>query len=86
MQTRTVQATVTFLHPFMLTAVAKQLPAGTYRLVTDEAEILGLSFLAFGRTATMLHVPALTTSGGRHQVFTIDPAELAAAQEADARR
>jgi hypothetical protein len=36
--------------------------AGRYRLVTDEDEMLGLSFLAFPRTATMLHIPAISIS------------------------
>ena len=86
MQIRTKETTVTFLHPFVLKALGASLPAGTYRVVNDEHEITGLSFLAFERGATMLHVPAISTPGGRHQVFTIDPAELEAAMEADASR
>ncbi len=87
MQSRTTQTTVTFSHPFVLKSVADEaLPAGTYQVFTDEEEIVGLSFLAFQRTATMLHVPAGSTLEGSHQVFTIDPMELAAALEADALR
>ena len=70
----------------LLKSVEKVLPAGTYRLDTDEEEILGISFLAFARTATMLHVPAGSMPGDAHEVFTIDPIELAAALEADALR
>ncbi|MFZ2468215.1 MAG: hypothetical protein WAW54_07465 [Parvibaculum sedimenti] len=54
------------------------------RLVADEEEILGLSFLAFRRIATMLHVPAISITSGINQVFRIDPIALAAALEADA--
>jgi hypothetical protein len=59
MADRTTETTVTFKHPFSLTSLDSRQPAGTYRLVMDEEEILGLSFLAFRRTATMLHIPAL---------------------------
>ena len=83
--TRTTETTVTFTHPFTLSFLDGPQPAGTYRLVTDEAELPGITFLAFGRTSTMLHLPAIGT-GGVHQVFTVDFAELEAAQEADARR
>jgi hypothetical protein len=59
--------------------------AGSYRLVTDEEEILGLSFLAFRRTTTMLHIPAISISGHPNQVFHVNSAELAAALKADGR-
>ena len=85
MCTRSTDAAVVFRHPFMLTAFDKPQPAGTYRLVTDEEEILGLSFLAYRRVATMLHLPAVGISSGRHQVVPVDPEELAAALEADRR-
>ncbi len=85
MATRTTETTVTFRRPFTLASLDRPQPAGTYRLVTDEEEILGLSFLAFQRTATMLHVPAISVSGGPTQVFHVNPAELTAALEADGR-
>jgi hypothetical protein len=83
MSVRTSETTVTFKHPFMLAAFDGPQPAGTYRLVTDEQEIPGLSFSAFQRTATMLHLPALAMSGRSTEVFLVDPADLIAALEAD---
>ena len=87
MADRTTETMATFKHPFSLTSLDGSQPAGTYRVVTDEEEILGLSFLAFRRTATMLHIPpispALSISGSSNQVFTVNSAELAAALEAD---
>jgi hypothetical protein len=84
MSTRTSDSTVTFKHPFALPSIDGIQPAGTYRLVTDEEEIVGLSFLAFRRTATMLHIPAISVSGHPDQVFCVTPVELAAAVAADA--
>lgn len=81
---RTTETTITFHHPFLLPSVDCPQPAGTYRLVTDEEEILGLSFLAFRRTAIMLHTPAISTSDRQDQVFYVTSMELAAALEADA--
>lgn len=85
MAIRTTETTVTFRHPFTLTSLDGPQPAGSYRLVTDEEEILGLSFLAFRRTATMLHIPAISISGHTKQVFPVNSAELAAALTADGR-
>ena len=83
---RTIETMVMFRHPFVLTALETAQPAGTYRLVTEEEEIAGLSFVAFRRTATMLHLPALPATGATHQVVSVDPVEWAAVVEADGRR
>ena len=83
---RTIETMVTFRHPFVLAALEATQPAGTYRLVTEEEEIPGLSFVAFRRTAMMLHLPALPTKGATHQVVSVDPVEWAAVVEADGRR
>ena len=83
---RTVEIMVTFRHPFVLTALETAQPAGTCRLVTEEEEIPGLSFVAFHRTATMLHLPALPATGAAHQVVNVDHVEWAAVMEADGRR
>jgi hypothetical protein len=56
--TRSIETTVTFRRPFTLAALDGVQPAGTYRLVEEEEEIAGLSFVAFRRVATLLHVPA----------------------------
>jgi hypothetical protein len=85
MTTRTHETTVTFSRAFALSEVDRPLPAGTYRIVVDEEDIPGLSFLAFRRTATMLHLPALSAPGGRGEMFLVNPDELTAALEADHR-
>jgi hypothetical protein len=83
MTARTTETTVTFRHPFTLAALERPQPAGTYRIVFDEEEIHGLSFLAFLRTATILHIPAISDPGALHQLYMVDSGELAAALEAD---
>ena len=86
MTARTTETTVSFRHSFMLSPFNRRQPAGTYRLVIDEEEIQGLSFLAYQRTATMLHTPAISSAIiGSHQVFRVDQAELATALESDVR-
>jgi hypothetical protein len=82
MHSRTRETTVTFRHPFKLSALESAQPAGTYRLVIDEEEIPDITFLAYRRSATMLHIPAIAASGSI-QVFTINFEELARALEAD---
>ena len=82
---RTIESMVKFRHSFVLTALETAQPAGTYRLVTEK-ELSGLSFVAFRRTATMLHLPALPATGATHQVVSVDPVEWAAVVEANGRR
>jgi hypothetical protein len=81
---RTTETNVTFKHPFILGSFDVMQPAGTYRLVIEEEELLGLSFPAYRRTSTVLHVPAVASASVSGQAFPVDVAELAAALEADA--
>jgi hypothetical protein len=83
MPVRTTETTVTFKRPFILPEFEGPQPAGTYRLVTDEEEISGLSFLAFRRIGTMLRLPSLATSGRPEQMISIGADDLAAALTAD---
>ncbi len=79
------ESTVTFQHRFNLSSLDGLQPAGTYRLVTESEEIPGLSFIAYRRTSTMLHLPALTAGAGKIQVFPVDRDELEAVLKADQR-
>ncbi len=83
MTVRTNETTITFEHPFLMPSIGRVQPPGTYRLVTDEEEMIGLSFIAFRRMATTLHVPAISAPDTIHQVFAIEPAELEAALKRD---
>ena len=85
MTIRTTESTVTFRRAFALSALDGPQPPGTYRLVVDEEQIADVSFLAYRRTATMLHVPALSAGSGFGQVFTVDAEELEKALQADVR-
>lgn len=83
MPTRTTETTVTFERPFRLEALNGPQPPGTYRVMIDEEEILGISFLAYRRTATTLQTPAVSVRGGFSQSHLVDRADLEAALEAD---
>ena len=83
MSARTVESTVTFVNEFNLSHLDGPKPAGTYRLVIIDEEVPGLSFVAYRRTYTMLHVPALGCGEGKTQVFSVDKEELEAALKAD---
>jgi hypothetical protein len=83
MSMRTIETSVTFSHPFTLSSVDGIQPAGTYRVSVDEEEIAGLSFNAFQRVATMLHLPANPAPGHTRELVQVDPQELAGALAAD---
>ena len=59
------------------------LPAGSYEIVTDEELIEGLSFPVYRRVATTVLVRAQSALGSV-EMLTIDPLDLAAAQDRDA--
>jgi len=70
MTTRTTTKTVTFAHPFLLKGIDRILPAGDYRVVTDER-----------RVSTMIFVPGQNASSV--EMVAIEPQELQASQKRD---
>ena len=66
----------------MLKGVDRILDAGDYRVVTDEEFIEQLSFPVYRRVATMIFVPGASASSVA--MVTIDPRDLADAQQRDA--
>ncbi|KAB0682070.1 hypothetical protein [Aureimonas leprariae] len=82
MPSRSIETTVTFANPFAIGNTTGPKPAGTYRVVVDEDEIMGISFLAYHRVATLFHTPAIGTFGSQ-QVFDVDREDLDAALAAD---
>jgi hypothetical protein len=83
MMTRTTRKTVTFRRPFSISAIDKVQPSGTYTVDTDEELIDGLSFLAYRRVATLLHLPSMSSRVGVIEIVTINPLELEAALKRD---
>jgi hypothetical protein len=82
MITRSLSKTVVFGKPFLLKGIDRVLPAGDYRVVTDEELIEGISFPAYRRVSTMIFVPACSASST--EMATIDPLDLRAALDRDA--
>jgi hypothetical protein len=83
MLTRTSRRTVTFRRPFVLGSFDKELPAGAYEVETDEELLQGVSFPAYRRTLTLLHLQPRLGRPRLAQTLTIDPNELDAALERD---
>jgi hypothetical protein len=83
MTVRTIRKTVNFRKSFCLKNVDRLLPPGDYGVVTDEELIEGLSFSAYHRISTEMFVPA--PSGSAIEMVTIDPLDLQAAIDRDAR-
>jgi len=83
MTTRTDKKTVTFRRPFVLGGFDEVLPAGTYRVETDEELLGGLSFPAYRRILTLVHLHPKPSRPGLTETLTVDPNELDAALERD---
>jgi hypothetical protein len=73
MSARTSKSSVTFTHPFTISAIVGELPAGNYNIEVDE-EPIGPStdWIAYRRLAAYLFVP--TSAGVR--MIVIDPKAL----------
>ena len=82
MTIRTTTSTVTFRQPFLLKGAERTMPAGDYSVVTDEELIDGLSFLAYRRVLTAIHLP-MAGHGSSIEVLVVDPKDLDAAQVRD---
>lgn len=80
MTMRTTRKTVTFTRPFHLCGIDGLQPAGAYDVDTDEELIEDLSFAAWRRVATMIHL----RRAGVTQVYRIDPVHLDASLLRDA--
>lgn len=83
MTDHSTETTITFLHPFVLKDFDVPQPAGTYRLLVDEEQINGLSFLASRSTAMWLHLPALSVSTLATSIVPVSRTELDALLAAD---
>jgi hypothetical protein len=84
MNIRTNARTVIFSHPFSLKGIDRVLPAGDYRVLTDEELIEGLSFPVYRRISTMIFLKAQFHRSSAVELVTIDPLDLRAAEERDA--
>jgi hypothetical protein len=76
--TRTSRRTVTFQRPFSLNGFDRPQAAGTYTVETEE-ELLDVSFPAYRRLATWIHLHAQPGSPLITETVSIDPEELDAA-------
>lgn len=79
MTVRTTNSSVTFAKPFRIGDLDEVLPPGQYDVETDEELLQGLSFDAYRRILTLIHIPAKPGHSGLARTLTIHPDELDAA-------
>ena len=84
MTMRTTSRTVTFVHPFNLSGMDEEQPAGTYTVETDEELLRTSSLPAYKRVSTLMRLPARPTGTMLTQIVEVNPLELAAALTRDA--
>ena len=82
MLTRTQCSTLVFARPFRISTETRLQPAGSYLVETEEELLEGLSFPAYRRIATTITLQSAPT-GAVVQALSVDPADLARAQDAD---
>lgn len=83
MTTRTSRKTVTFYNAFTLGSLDEVHSAGDYVVETDEELIQGLSFPAYRRTLTVIHLREKSGNTALTRAMTIDPSQLERALERD---
>ena len=79
MQTRTTRSTFSFNSPFKIRNVDEILPAGDYRVLTEEVEIEGLTRLAYRRVGTYLSIPSISASQHTVRLVAVDQQDIDAA-------
>lgn len=80
---RTIRKTVTFRRPFILSGLDEVLPAGSYEVETEEELLGAISFPAYRRTVSIIHLHQELRDPGRINTLTINPKELDAAINRD---
>ena len=84
MTTRKKHTTVRFTAPFSLSGVDEIQPPGDYAIAEEEELIDGVSWLAYRRVATFIHLPAISSTDRlKSQLVGIDHSELEAAVRQD---
>lgn len=83
MSSRTIRTIVHFSKAFRLASLEGPQPPGDYRVDHDEALIEGASRLAWRRTASFIHLPAVGARRSTSEMAPINPAELDAALHED---
>jgi hypothetical protein len=73
---RTTQTTVRFSSPFLLKGFDRAQPAGDYLVDHDEKLIEGISWLAYRRIGTFIHLPAIGISSPVQHIVEIDEKDL----------
>jgi hypothetical protein len=83
MTTRMVTSTVVFGSPFTLDEIDHTLPAGSYRVETEEETLDNVSFVAYRRIATHFFVPSRPGVSSTAQMYQIHPKGLERALSRD---
>jgi hypothetical protein len=76
MTVRTRSKIVAFLHPFVLEGIDEVLPAGDYRVETDEELIEGIPFLAYRRVSVCIHLPSPSGNPALSRTVVMPPGVL----------
>ncbi len=80
---RSLKSSVVFLHPFRLSSTAELHPAGMYCIITEQEELIGISFIAWRTVAAFLQLPALGSWSAHTRHLPISLDELATSLAAD---
>jgi hypothetical protein len=83
---RVTSTTVKFSRPFRLDEIEHELPAGTYRVETEEETLDNVSFVAYRRLSTHIFLPPQFAMSDGTQMCVIHPEELTRALTLDRAR
>jgi hypothetical protein len=74
---RTTNTIVHFSAPFALPDLGDEMqPAGDYKIAQDEEPIEGLSWLAYRRVATFIHLPSIAEGSRLRRIVRLEPVVL----------
>ncbi|MCO6393084.1 hypothetical protein GTW25_18850 [Aliihoeflea aestuarii] len=76
MTTRSQTRTVVFDAAFTLPGIGEELPAGAYRVESDDEELGGVTWTARRNLATYIHLPSIAQASRPQQIVQIDADDL----------
>lgn len=76
MKSRTTRKTILFMEPFSLRGCGQTLEPGVYLVETDEELLEGLSFVAYQRTKTFIHLHSSLGRPGTSRTLSVSGDDL----------
>lgn len=85
MTNRTTSKILTFVRPFSLRGLAEVLPAGAYKVITEEMQDENVTYPTWQLVSTQMHLHTNSDRPDEARIMTVEPRDLEVAHLRDQR-